>query len=316
MKKLLMILCVFFCCQLSANPWFEHWERGLEYKKAENYVAAIEEYTRALEGGIFQENYHVRYDRAMAFMMIKEYDSALIDLDIFLEKENLRISDVLWGKMLKFSALSLSGRKEECYKIYDEAQSINCNLPILEKYENTVVVRNVPECKCTQKIMEKVYLALEFCESVDKIRKFDTVWIMYRKPCNKCKEPCEPKKKECKCGCQDGAKASLDFSESLAYKRDTLPGPAPLPGDREREKGNTVEECNERCDRVTRFAKEMCDAWFAKFSCRVACALAAEGLLGGCKWCCSNGDFWEKCIKPFDFLKEMIQCPGDTAWDP
>lgn len=314
MKNLLIVFAWLFCCHIGAQPWFEHWENGKNYEIKENYTSAIDAYTKALETGAFYENFHVRYDRAMCFMMVEDYISALKDLEIFLEKSDLKISDKLKALRLKGSALFFLKHTEEARNLYDETNLLDCNIPILEKYENTVVVRNVPNCKCTQKFMEKLYVKMEFCESVEEIRKFNDTWFMYRKPCNKCKEPCEQKKKVCTCGCQNGAKTSLSLGGGWEA-RDTLPGPAPLPGDRDRENGNTIEQCYGQCNQVTTFGKEMCLAWFNLASCKAACILTAETLNSGCKWCCSNGDFWKKCIEPFLFLKEMVKCPNDPAWD-
>lgn len=314
MKYLVIYFSLFFSSYCFSEHWFEQWEQGMQFEQKENFSAAIDAYTKALEIGCFEDNFHVLYDRAMCFMMIENYAHALKDLDIFLEKSDLCIADKLKALRLKGSALLFLGREREYRSLYEESNAMDCNLPILEKYQNTVVVRNVPSCKCTQKAMEKIYVKMNFCESTDKIRKFNDVWLMYRKPCEKCNESCNPQKKDCKCGCQDDAKARLDLGEGWEA-RDTLPGPAPLPGDRDREQGNTIEECYSQCERVTNFGINMCGVWFNRASCKAICIGAAESLRSGCRWCCSGGNFWDKCIEPFLFLKEMVKCPGDTAWD-
>ena len=81
----------------------------------------------------------------------------------------------------------------------------------------------------------------------------------------------------------------------------------------------TIEGCKSWCDANTIAAATWCSTKFRDPRCIGACNLAVFGIQKGCHWCCNEGAFYDKCVKPFaDILGEMskyIQSPCDPAWD-
>jgi len=76
--------------------------------------------------------------------------------------------------------------------------------------------------------------------------------------------------------------------------------------DKSRAANPRVDNCNKVCDKVAFASTLWCSKNFKTFHCNVACISVVEILKDTCYWCCSSGNFYEKCVKPFeDILSQM-----------
>lgn len=293
-------LCfVLFFLDAFASP-IQHWEEGLKAAKQERHTEAVCHYGAAIQEDTEEKCYFIRQDRAIAYMFLEKYQEALADIDYLLSKD-LKISEKINAFRLKFSALVYLDRKEEAKKNFEEADELDSQSIILEKYGNTVVVRNMSSCKCFQTIMENVYEKIGWCSKKEDIRKYPRgIWIMNYKPC-----------------CEDCGKMDTDenHSGSMSYLQQNFEARDTTPGERDRNTGKEIARCEDACNMAFNYAVNMCSAWYRSPSCVAICLGVCGSLHKLCHSCCSTGDFYEKCIKPFEFIKDMIKCPNDPAWD-
>lgn len=284
-----------------ASP-IKHWEEGLQAAKQAKYAEAISYYNVAIQEDKEEKCFFIRQDRAVAYMFLEKYPEALVDLDYLLSKD-LKISEKINVFRLKFSALVYLDRKEEARIFYEEAGELDCQSIILEKYEDCIVVRNMNPCKCFQTIMENVYEKIGWCNKKEDIRKYPGgVWIMDYKPC--C-DDCGKTVTKQNCGGSKSTQKDLEAVNVVVEARDL----------RERDVQKEIDLCQERCVEIFDIARDMCAIWYKNPACATACLGVTYSLKRGCLWCCSNGNFWEKCIEPFSFIKNLVKCPEDPAWD-
>lgn len=68
-------------------------------------------------------------------------------------------------------------------------------------------------------------------------------------------------------------------------------------------------ECQNWCDDIAYSIGLGC-AWCATPLGKAACAASLYALKNACHWCCSDGNFYEKCLRPLQAFN-----PRDPAWD-
>ncbi len=76
-----------------------------------------------------------------------------------------------------------------------------------------------------------------------------------------------------------------------------------------------VDTCKYGCDKIALMANTWCGGFFRKKRCQLLCALAVDTINDGCKWCCSSGSIYEKCVQPFNHILERMGNGCDPAWD-
>ena len=82
---------------------------------------------------------------------------------------------------------------------------------------------------------------------------------------------------------------------------------------------SSIKSCKGWCDRIGIAAMAWCTKVFKNFYCQIGCQTAVFELTDGCYWCCEDGDFYGKCIKPFNEILAYMSpgCAAEVsdAWD-
>ena len=113
--------------------------------------------------------------------MSGDYENAIKDLTIAIENPLLTINDKAMAFFYRFAAKYQLGDIENAMLDQTEYEKINPYNVIYERVEGNLIARNIPACKITQSVLEKLFVSCGDCDSVEDIQKFDNVWIIKKK---------------------------------------------------------------------------------------------------------------------------------------
>lgn len=283
MKKILTILFLSIFCFCFADDWQEYWVKAVECCETKKYQEA-EEYFLASIGLIEKqrstEKYHVYVDKARLLLLTERYEEALIDISIALDQGKLSDYDMMRALATRMTILARIGKNpEQMLKDAKDLQKYNPNRPKEEISEEHIIIRNIPECSCYKTIMTNYFVKSGICEKEQDIQILKSnIMIVKKKKC--------PKGINCNC-----------------IGKSTLSNPT------------KQQNCEWYCDKAATAGHAFCGAKFKSIRCIVACSGAVDYLNDKCYWCCSDGDFYKNCIKPFEFILDYIKEPCDPYWD-
>lgn len=284
MKNLIFLLCaVMFIQSLSAmENWQSHWTSAIqhcekdEFSDAENYFdKAIEE----LEKSENKDHPHIYVDRARLLHLLDRPQEALLDVNKVMDSDKLTEYDRMRALATRMSIYNHLDMNELAKKDYNEFVAMHPNMPKTEIYDDHMIIRNVPDSELFDKITTRYFLETELCEKESDIQKFRSgIWIIKKN-----------QKKPCNCDKKD------DVKNAHSKK--------------------SVDHCNGWCDTVAAAAEAWCGRRFKNYGCILGCVLVVEAIKKGCYWCCSEGNFHDKCIRPFETINEYNDVACDLYWN-
>lgn len=274
MKHFFFILFLIATCHLSASNWEENWKNAVEYCHREQYDLAEQEFTLAiqqLESANDDKHFYVFVDRARLYALQGQYTLALPDLDKALLSNTLSTNDKIRALVTRIVVNVNLGLEEQALSDYDSFTKIKTDLPQVEFTEETVIIRNIPDCDCYMLIAKAFLVNSGICENESDIKVLPSgVCIAKRKNCD----------------CDKNASKPMD-----------------------------VQECRYWCDKLAFAGLALCSKTFKTWGCQTACFAVVELLKDGCHWCCSNGEFYRKCVQPFEDIFSKMGKTCDPAWD-
>jgi hypothetical protein len=78
---------------------------------------------------------------------------------------------------------------------------------------------------------------------------------------------------------------------------------------------NRINDCKYWCDKFVLAGVAWCAKVFKRWDCQTGCIFAVDLIKDGCYWCCSEGNFYEKCVQPFEDILSYMGQPCDPYWD-
>lgn len=160
------------------------------------------------------------------------------------------------------------------------------NFPKLEFSKEKLVIRNMPKSNCYKKLAKAFLLSSEICESENDIIELESgIMIAKRKTV------------DCGCGCQDTKQAV---------------GPQKV---NKLNNQKNIDNCKYWCDKCALGRIAWCAKVFKRWDCQTGCIFAVDLIKDGCHWCCSGGNFYKKCVEPFEDIVSYIEQPCDPYWD-
>lgn len=290
MKKYLFLAIMFLSSLCIANEnWQQHWEHGKEYLTNLNYEEAVLELDLAvnlMSKEELAEYPYVLIDRAESDYFLKNYIKVIESTDRALLSSHLTDQERLECGMKRIAAymqLNQESYAIEEYKKY----IIGCPLfPKYNKFEDKIVIRNLPECEC-YKDYAKQFMMSKYCENESDIRTYGDMWIV-----NITK----------KCDC---------MKNLLITSRTSKRSPAEIEG------------CCNTCNRLATTANFICGCLpippqlggpITKTACRLACVLLVETLREDCESCCYNEE--GVCWSCFETWKEKFKKKNPNCGSP
>lgn len=281
MKQILMVLGLRLIMAMScfANSWENHWIKAVEYCGSQNYDAAETEFSLSI---VFLENIkdenhpHIWIDRARLYVLQGKYSEALLDLNKALISNNLKENDRIRGLVTRIMTYINLSMEEQALVDYDEFKRISPNFPKIEFTKERVIIRNMPDCKCYKAIVRSFLIESNICEKEADIQMLDS-------------GICIVKRKPC---C-----SRFGTTTMMAVQ-------------------NGGDDCKYWCDKLSLAGMAWCAKAFKRWDCQTSCIYAVDLIKDGCYWCCNGGNFYKKCVKPFeDIGAYMDTTKCDPYWD-
>jgi tetratricopeptide (TPR) repeat protein len=294
---------------IQAN-WQDHWKKAVEYCESKSYQEAEAEFNlsvAALESDKDDTHPHVFVDRARLYLLQNRYDESLADLDKVIDSEHLTDVDKIRGLVTRIFTCSNLQMGEQVLKDYAAFKAMSSDFPKVEFSKKQIVIRNIPKSNCYKKLV-KAFLLATSCESENDIVELNSGIMI-------------AKKKECKSDCHRKTCPSPNFN---LYDHQTIP-----PAYQNRPNNGAygqpnihatyqsdIDGCKWWCDKCTLGGIAWCAKVFKLWHCQTACIFAVDLIKDGCHWCCKEGNFYEKCVEPFEDILARMTCDEcDPYWD-
>lgn len=295
MKKLLAFLALILSVSLQAE-WQDEWAQAVEKCQNKDYDEAEKRFShciREIELLNDENGIHVYVDRARLYLLQERYEEALVDLNKAISNPNLEKKELTRALVSRICAKSNLGIVED---ILEDLSSFRESLPAPQEIKftkNHIIIRNAPKCECFRNIVSEFIVRAGYCKGVNDIMILDSGnWIIERTD---------------KCKCSESKEQAFK-GVSIRLTRDTRPGTC------EDKRPST---CEEWCDYFAIAGTAWCAKVFKRYDCQVGCLAAVEMIKRHiCYPCCTSGDFYKTCIKPFeDILSHMDIAKCDPYWD-
>lgn len=153
--------------------------------------------------------------------------------------------------------------------------------------KDRIIIRNVPDCQCYKDIVRAFLLGSGICEKDSDIIELNSGMII-----------AERKKCYCQYSARTGGRLPVQIIQEANQR-----------------KQNAIQDCKWWCDKGALGWTALCVKYFKRWECQTSCIYAVDFVKDGCYWCCSEGDFYEKCIKPFDDVLKYMRQPCEPSWD-
>lgn len=267
----------------SNESWITYWLVANKHSENKDYMNAEQNYSLAIslfkgeEVPLFLYN-----ERAVSLIKNANFDGALKDFSVVIEnfEKNPAISNVrqalsaLWGRISIYLAV---GQEEDAIRDYDKISELDPDFPVVEFYEDILLIKNlnfVNDLEVKQTFI-KTMIELGICEKTESI-SFTVSGMCIIKTTHAYAEAVR----------QSFCKKCTERNWKTTQKN------APV-----KNNSRKIIECQEWCDKVAisvGLGCAYCPTALAKSSCAAAVAVLREG----CHWCCSEGNFYEKCLRP------------------
>lgn len=298
MKKLLSALtvCLFLTSGAFASTWEDDWTSAVQCCVEKDYSGAESHFDKCiqtLESEKDDSHPHVYVDRARLYSLLDRHEEALHDLNKAIPNKKLNQNDRHRALVTRISAHLNLQMEDEALEDYYEFKNTNPNFPKIEFTKTKVIIRNVPDCDC-YKMMAKAFLvSSQICEKEEDIQILDSGMII-------------AKRKPCDCGCDKAQKMQMPKALMKAAGKPQKPAPT---------QEEQVQNCKYWCDKSALAGTAWCMKVFKKWHCQTGCVFAVDLIKDGCYWCCKDGNFYQRCIKPFEDILSRMATPCDPAWD-
>lgn len=299
MKKILnisflMSSLIFMLITSNCFAWQDAWTKAVLSCKEENYQEAEKFFNAAIheiETNNDQDHPFVYVDRARLYLLLDRNQEVLTDVDRALASNKLTSSDRIRAvvtRLMARSRLKMDQGVLEDLKYFAEVNKDR--MPKTEVSDNYLIVRNIPECECYQRIMTNYYIQSGICNSEEDIEMTSSgICIVRRKANSNCQSPYDEGENNRKCNACEIKAEKITRSSIL--------------------------DCQSWCDRMAIGGAGWCAKYFKSAWCQVACTTAVYEIQQGCYWCCETGNFYRKCVKPFEDIVGQMGNVCDPAWD-
>lgn len=278
---------------MAASDWKDHWINAIEACNEKDYVSAEKSFNLAIsemEQAADREHPYVYVDRARLYLLLNRYKEVLPDVEVALSYANLKDKEKLRALVTRISAKAQLGISEG---VLEDMKYIGENYaPTIENTEKKLILRNVPDCDCYQKIMTCYLVHSGICNSKNDIKMLKSGMWVVNKASKSRSQDCDETKVDAFL-CDACGEALIDIT-------------SPQCG---------IDGCKVWCDANTITATAWCTKVFKTPHCQASCLLAVYGIQQGCYWCCEGGSVYKKCIKPFGQIVDYIKEPCDPYWD-
>lgn len=286
MRNIMVILLAGIAITINAyaDHWQDHWTQAVAHCQERKYEFAEKEFNLAiflLEACKDETHPHLYVDRARLYALQNRYSEALVDLNKAIASEHLTTNDRIRGLVTRIFTCSNLGMDEQVLSDFDTFKGISPNFPKIEYTKDKIIIRNIPKSDCYKKLARAFLISLEICEKDSDIIELDSgIMIATRKVCS-----CRSK------------------TLQAAQNKDHPPG------------NDLVSDCKWWCDKIALGGVAWCAKVFKRWDCQTGCIFAVDIIKDGCYWCCSEGSFYRKCIKPFEDIVSYMATPCDPYWD-
>lgn len=278
--------------------WMQYLANAEDSVEQESFADAIVSYSHAINlmEEIGENSMAAYHERGLAYLQIKDYNAAITDFSRVIENyESNPISsnlpaalNALWSR---FGTYSRIHAREKADLDFTKIALLDPNFPIVEFSENTVIIKNLylSSDHELKKIFASVMVNIGVCDKKEDVF-FSHAGIVT-------------------------IKMSSDFYDLLddqcdcaALTEEMRPSINAQPR-KERVSPRKLIECQKKCDDFA-YSLGLGCAFCKTAMGKAACAAAVYTLKNACHWCCSDGNFYKKCIKPLAAFN-----PKDPAWD-
>lgn len=287
MKHFVLALCLVIT-MVNAQEWRDVWISGMECLEDQRWEQAEDAFDQAIsmmeqEGDTTSP--HIYVDRARLYCCLGRYEEAFRDVTIALQSSNLTRLDRSAAILVRQQVHVNEGRMDKAIEDMNEFRDTYPNIPKMEFTKGKVYIRNMPNCKCSLAMVKAYLLASGLCDSEKDMKLLPSgLFIATVKP------------GQCGCGCTgDGDESHEEIKQDLNELAVSCPG---------------------ACDTFAASGQAWCGTGFShNYPCLMLCAATVELLRQRCHTCCSSGNFYQNCLKPFEDILGAMGKGCDPLWD-
>jgi hypothetical protein len=261
--------------------------KGMQSYKDGNYRQGLQEVTSAIEIASeedLEKFPDVLADRCFMNSFLRNDENVLSDAEKALKNPNLSRQGRIVCYMCQYSSYLNKDLRELAYEALEKFEECS-DCAKYEFTEDHIVIKNIPNNSFRRNFTTCLLIHSGMAKGKSDVHFFDSKCIVER---NK-NPPCQ---------CEDIESFKCDNCGETVYLGVTA---------------HTIESCKSQyCDRAHELSTNLCN-FFPEVTCRIFCMQLLNELRRACHWCCNSGDFYSKCIKPFEnFMKEI---PCDPVFD-
>lgn len=279
MRKLFILIAIALSFNIYAD-WRDIWADAVEKCHLRKFDEAVILFSQCIEEieSLKENKYpHVYVDRARVYLILERYQDALNDVNKAFESPLLCKKELARALVTRIAARSNLGITDG---VVDDLSALNESSPDAPEIEFTkkhIIIKNVPDSECFKNIFSSFLIVSGYCQSEENIKMLSSgIWIVDRN--ENCAE-CNP------------------FSNQEMVNQ-------------------PPKACYDMCDHFAVAGSAFCAKTFKSWGCQLLCLNAVELIRKQiCYPCCDSGDFWQKCVKPFEKILEHVGNRCDPAWD-
>lgn len=280
------------------ESWTSYWQCAVNYSANQEHSNALENYSLAI--AFFEKSEDVPLflfnERALSFMQMGNLEQAKADFSMVIESyekkpstQNLhQVLQALWGRTAIYKTLGL---QEYAIADYIKISNLDPDFPVVEFDSHVLIIKNLNlENDAEAKLaFITALINIGICEKPENISFSSSgiYIIQVTKAYASAVQKSHPSCKEC-----PGYKWMPKLQDATLKNNP-----------------RKIIECQQWCDKVAISVGLGC-AYCPTPAGKSACVAAVASLKEGCHWCCSGGNFYEKCISPL-----KVFYPKDPAWD-
>lgn len=280
-KIFILFLTLSASCFSCTDNWITLWEESHSHIENQNFEEArslFKKITTQNQEGNFDLPSFFHLDVAKVALRLEKYDEAIEEASFVINDPMALKADVVKALWIRAVANYKSGNHDGALQDYEEVYVLDQRMPKTEIWGKICIIRNLPAmCCCQKKFFSETAVELGLCKGESDVKFHDDL--------------CTIKLSFCKCGCQEA-------------------GFLNMPEDKRR----TIEACNQICA-VTFTAAAVWCAKLPSIFCQGACMGVIELMKIKCMKCCSQGTFYEDCVKPFEDIANRMPAMCDPLRD-